>query len=267
MYKYKGVLVHQSHDEDGIVEVIEHKGVRSLHLGTQHRQSSMLVAEPQRLHLAYIRAMMGCLLFKETIDETLLVGLGGGSIAKYLLHHFSGCRIKALERSRNVVKIARSFFGLPLDPRLKIIIDDGGHYICQRIEEMRGQYGVLFVDAFDQDGISTSVNNEAFFDACKMLLRDNGLLVINLWGTDKALFEQYAWYLGRVFNWRILFLPVRGKGNIIGFAFADGVKKKTFAELKTRAAALERQLQIEFPVFVTDIRKHNPSVIRNVIKI
>jgi spermidine synthase len=266
MQKYDGLLIHQCYDENGILDIVEANGIRSLHLGSHHRQSSMSVQAPQQLYLAYVRAMLACLCFRENVDETLMVGLGGGSLAKFFLYHFPGCRIKVIEYRRSVVKIARSHFGLPLDQRLKIVIDDGGHYICQRVDELQGKYGLLFVDAFDEHGISTSVHNEAFFNACKNLLQDDGIMVINLWGTDKALFEQCAWYLGRTFGWKILFLPVRGKGNIIGLAFAEGVTKKTFKNLQTRATELEQHYQIEFPTYITDIRKNNASIIDKVIK-
>lgn len=264
-YKYDGLLIHQSFDELGVIEVIDKQGVRSLHLGSHHRQSSMSLKTPQELFLEYVRAMLGCLLFRDKIDELLMVGLGGGTLAKYFLHHFDNCRIKVIEYRPDVVKIAHRFFDLPLDPRLKVHIDDGGNYICKSVETLSTKYGLLFVDAFDEKGISTSVHNLAFFDACKSLLQDDGIMVLNLWGSDKALFEQCAWQLGKCFDWKILFLPVRGRGNIIAFAFADGVEKQSLKTLKNKATVLEQQFQIEFPVFVTDIRKNNKSVLYNVV--
>jgi spermidine synthase len=127
MYKYEGRLIHESHDDDGIIEVIERNGVRSLHFGSYPRQSSMLLADPDRLELDYVRAMTSWLLFKPTLDDdALIVGLGGGSLTRHLLQNFPECRLKAVEYRKSVVKIARSYFGLPLDSRLKIIVDDGG---------------------------------------------------------------------------------------------------------------------------------------------
>lgn len=172
MHKYDGRLIHQSHDDDGIIEVVELNGVRSLHFGSYPRQSSMRIAAPDRLQLAYVRAMTSWLLFKQTLaDEALIVGLGGGSLTKHLLHHFPDCRLRVVEYRKSVVRIARSHFGLPLDPRLKIIVDDGGRYILQRTETEREQYSLLFVDAFDHEGMAESICNETFFQACKPLLK------------------------------------------------------------------------------------------------
>lgn len=265
MYKYEGLLIHESHDEDGILEIVEYKGVRSLHFGSDARQSSLRLNNQDKLELDYVRAMMTWLLFNDAPDNALVIGLGGGSLTKYLLHHFPAIQIKVVEYRKSVVKIARSHFGLPFDPRLKIIIDDGGDYLRKRADTLADQYQLVFLDAFDHEGMAASLRNEAFFDACKMVLNSHGILVMNLWGSDKALFEQIAWWLGRIFHWRTLFLPVPGKGNIIGFAFAEKVPKQTMKNLQQRAAALEARYQIEFPVFLKEFKRNNDHILKKVI--
>ncbi|MFI3197675.1 MAG: spermine synthase [Methylococcaceae bacterium] len=268
MYKYDGLLIHESHDDEGILEVIDRKGVRSLHFGSYPRQSSMLLADPYRLELDYVRAMASWLLFKPTLaDDALIIGLGGGSLTKHLLQHFPDCRLKAVEFRKSVVKIARSHFGLPLDHRLKIIVDDGGDYIRQRAEPYREHYSLLFIDAFDHEGMATSICNEAFFDACRALLKKEGIMVINLWGgTHNPEFQQVSQWLARVFNWQVLFLPVRDRGNIIALAFNNYTPVFSMKELRTIALDLEQHYQIEFPTFLKDLKKHNASTFSQVIK-
>lgn len=266
MYKYDGHVIHQSHDDDGILEIVERHGVRSLHFGTHSRQSSMQLADPDILVLDYVRAMSCWLLFKETLDEALIVGLGGGSLAKYLLHHFPDCRLCAVEYRKSVVKIARSHFGLPLDSRLKVVIDDGGNYVRQRTETLREKFSLIFLDAFDHDGMAPSLRNIAFFDACKLLLKPDGLLIINLWATDKPLFASCVEWLDRAFNSKILLLPVRDRGNIIGFAFNDATPIYQLTELRTRALALEELYGIEYSSFLKDICRQNAGTINYVIK-
>ncbi|MCX7099660.1 MAG: spermine synthase [Methylococcales bacterium] len=268
MYKYEGLLIHESHDDEGIIEVVEYKGVRSLHFGSSPRQSSMLLSDPHKLELDYVKAMTSWLLFKPTLDDdALLIGLGGGSLAKHLLQHFPDCRLKAVEYRKSVVKIARSYFDLPLDPRLKIIVDDGGEYVRLRADTYREHYSLLVIDAFDHEGMAASINNVAFYDACKALLKANGLLVINLWGgTHNPQFQQVSLWLARVFNWRTLFLPVRDRGNIIALAFNDYSPLYSMPELRARALSLEQQHQIDFPRFLKDLKKHNASTFNQVVK-
>ncbi|MGR9088261.1 MAG: spermine/spermidine synthase domain-containing protein [Gammaproteobacteria bacterium] len=266
MYKYAGQVIHQSHDDDGILEIIERNGVRSLHFGSSSKHSSIQVDDPDKLVLDYLRAMNAWLLFKETLDDALIIGLGGGSLSKFLLHHFPDCRLVVLENRKNVVKIARSYFGLPLDSRMKIIIDDGGHYIRKRIVTLQDSFSLLFIDAFDHDNMAASLRSIAFFDACRALLKHDGILVINLWNSDKPLFETYVQWLDRVFDGRVLLLPVKDYGNIICFAFNEGLMPSTLKQLRLRANELEQQFGIEFPCFLKALVKRNNATLNPMIR-
>ncbi|OAI19471.1 spermine synthase [Methylomonas lenta] len=265
MYKYDGLVVHQSHDDEGIIEIVDKEGVRALHFGSHSRQSTMLLSDPNRLHSLYARAMMALLLFNDAPKDVLMIGLGGGTIAKFMLHQFSDCRLKVVEFRSSVLKVARSHFALPFDPRLKIKIGCGAQHVLQQSRAHDGLYDLVMIDAYDHAGMAPEVSSELFFDNCRTLLTKNGLLVINLWGTDKALFKQVTWNLGRVFGGRMLFLPVRTRGNIIGFAFAEDFPKLSMKALSENAIRLEQQYQLEFPTFIQDIKRNNTSAINRVI--
>jgi len=265
MQKYNGLLVHQEFDELGAIEIVETEGVRALHFGSDSRQSSMNIDLPHELHSMYVRAMMSGLLFNESPNNVLIVGLGGGLLPKYLLYHLPVCKIKVIELRSAMVKIARRFFSLPLDPRLKIKIADGAHYIKQQSLQSPGQHDLILLDAFDHAGMADTVQGINFFSACKELLTEEGMLMINLWGTNADLFQQMAWEMGTTFNWKVLFLPVRGRGNIIGIAFAEGVGKFSLQALRKKAVLLEEQYQIEFPDFVKDLKRNNASILKRVI--
>ncbi len=266
MYKYEGLLVHQAHDDEGVIEIIDGDGVRALHFGSQARQSTMLLNDPNQLHSLYARAMMALLLFHDNPKDVLMIGLGGGTVAKFLLHQFPDCHIKVIEFRQGVLKVARSHFGLPLDPRLKVRIGCGAEYVQRQCREHSDLHDLIMIDAFDHAGMAPEVSSEIFFDHCRTLLADNGLLAINLWGTDKALFQSVAWNMGRVFDWRILFLPVRRRGNIIGFAFGEAMPKPSFKELQAKAKYLEHRYQLEFPIFVQDFKRNNNKVLDRVLK-
>ncbi len=266
MYKYDGLLVHQTHDKEGSIEVIDTKGVRALHFGSHSRQSTMLLEDPNQLNSLYAQAMMGLLLFNDSPKDILMIGLGGGSITKYLLHQFAECQIKVIEYRNSVLKIARSHFEFPRDPRLKVKIGCGGEYVSTQSKLSEEKHDLLVIDAYDHEGMALEVSSENFFDSCRTLLKDDGLLAINLWGTNKELFKQVAWNMGRVFEWKILFLPVRKRGNVIGFAFRENTPKYTMKQLREKAKLLEQQYQIDFPIFVNDLKRNNSSVLDKVIK-
>lgn len=266
MYKYSGLVIHQSHDDDGVVEVVDNAGIRALHFGSEARQSTMSLAEPNKLLSLYARTMMAWLLFRERGENLLMIGLGGGILAKYFLNHFPDGHIKVIEYRRSVVKIAHRHFGLPLSPRLKIKVEDAAIYMRRQSVKHAAQHDVILVDAFDHEGMAQAVIQTAFFDSCKTLLTNDGLLVMNLWGSNRALFEQIQWNLQQVFSDRLLFLPVRGRGNVIGFAFNEKFPKSDLKQLRIRALELEKNYQLEFPDFVTDLKKYNPDTFHRVIK-
>ncbi len=266
MHKYDGLVIHQVHDDEGIIEVVDGKGERALHFGSPARQSSMRLTEPDRLHSLYARAMMAALLFHEQPQQILMIGLGGGTIAKFLLRQFANCRIKAIEFRSSVLKVARSHFGLPFDSRLKVKIGCGAQHVLIESRERFDCYDLMLIDAYDHEGMAPEVSNALFFDNCHTLLHPEGLLVINLWATDKELFEQVAWNLKRSFDDRVLFLPVRNRGNVIGFAFGAQTPRYSLKQLLDKARQLELQYQLDFPGYLQDLKRHNPHWLAKIAK-
>ena len=266
MQKYNGILVYQHHDEEGIIEVVDQSGERALHFGSDARQSSMLLAEPDRLHSRYAKAMMAALLFHPQPEQILMIGLGGGTITKFLLHQFDECRIKVIEFRRSVLKVARSHFGLPFNDRLKVKIGCGAQHVLTQSREHEALYDLMVIDAYHHDGMAPEISNALFFDNCHTLLKSDGLLVINLWKTDEARFEEVCWNLQRSFDERVVFLPVKNRGNVI--AIALGADKPRFAlkNLIDQAQQLELLYQLEFPVYLQDIRRHNHQHLHRVFK-
>src|SRR5487761_2286971 len=109
------------------VEVSEEDGVRSLHLGGDAIQSSIRLDRPDELALDYTRAMMAFLLFPR---EVLMIGLGGGSMARYIHQRMPGTRTTVVEINAKVLAVARSMFHFPADDaRLQVEIACGADYL------------------------------------------------------------------------------------------------------------------------------------------
>ncbi|MEW6690321.1 MAG: spermidine synthase, partial [Pseudomonadota bacterium] len=66
--------------------VSEERGVRHLHIGGEAIQSAMRLADPWALELEYTRCMLTFLLFHPAPRRALMIGLGGGSLAKFFHH-------------------------------------------------------------------------------------------------------------------------------------------------------------------------------------
>ncbi|HQQ34262.1 MAG TPA: spermidine synthase, partial [Methylophilus sp.] len=107
--------MHRSVSGEESVEVSEVDGIRSLYLGSSTIQSSMRVKTPYSLELPYSRAMMLFLLFAKRTGDVLMLGLGGGSVPKYIHHFLPDICIRVVEINPQVIAIARSHFYLPED--------------------------------------------------------------------------------------------------------------------------------------------------------
>src|SRR3954451_15078178 len=86
-------------EDEETAYVSERHGVRSLHIGSDTVQSSMRLARPNDLELSYTRSMMGFLLFAPPPKSVLMIGLGGGSLAKFIFHRLPDTTIEAVEVS------------------------------------------------------------------------------------------------------------------------------------------------------------------------
>jgi len=257
MRKYHGLLIHKTSDDLGSIEVVDDAVHRSLHFGSEPRQSSMLLRDPLYLALAYTRAMACALLFNDAPQRVLLIGLGGGSLAKFLLHHFPQCHIDAVDAREKVAEVAHSHFKLPQDPRLTIHIDDGGRFVRNLSGTDGEAYDLIFIDAFLGNGIARTVCGISFFDACRGLLSDRGIFSMNLWNGDFITAREMREDIAQSFDDNLLQIPVEGKDNTVALAAHGQPLIKQLAKLKAKAAQLGEKTGIEYTVFLKQLQKNN----------
>jgi spermidine synthase len=237
------------------VYVSERYGVRSLHIGSDTVQSAMRLKAPNDLELAYTRSMMAFLLFVPKPRDVLMVGLGGGSVAKFVHHKIAGTKVRVVEVNPRVVTIARQCFNVPEDgPCFEIIIGDGAEYA--RRPAVRTD--VLMLDGYDADSHVEELASASFYEACRERLNSGGVLVVNLWGGDKQ-FHVLLQRIQKVFTAGTLCLPATRPGNVIAFGFRDKPGPLTWKALFRRARALEGEYGLEFQRFVEGLRQMNQS--------
>src|SRR5260370_5246671 len=78
--------------------LVENRKTRSLCFGIDGAvQSEMWLDDPETLVSAYTRKMMGFLLFRRRPREILMLGLGGGALAKLFHRHLPSPRLTMIE--------------------------------------------------------------------------------------------------------------------------------------------------------------------------
>lgn len=249
----RGWRIRKPETDNESVYISEKFGVRSLHIGSDTIQSAMRVARPNDLEIAYTRSMMAFLLFHPDPREVLMIGLGGGSLAKFIYHRLPQAHTAAIELNPRVVAIARQFFNVPADDeRFKVVVADGSVYL----NTYAGQADVIIVDGYDAEAQVEELSTSTFYRDCARALDDAGVLVVNLWGGDRN-YTRCVKRISSSFGGHIICLPAGRPGNIVVLAFKRSPGRPHWEELRQRAAALERAHALEFPEFVTQLAVMN----------
>lgn len=149
---------------------------RSLHFTQGELQSRMQLHSPWRLDLDYTRTMMGFLLFNPAPARIGMIGLGGGSIAKFCYRFLPASHMTVLEINPYVLALRHEFQVPDNDARFQVIAADGAMYLHTEAP----QYEVLLVDGFDHEGQPAALCTQRFYDDCLAALPEGGMLVVNL---------------------------------------------------------------------------------------
>ena len=237
-------------DREGLVRpyIFETPHERRLHFTQQATQSAMSLLEPDSLVAPYTRKMMAFLLMNPNPRHILMLGLGGGSLAKFCYRNLPKTRITVVEIDARVIAMRDEFLIPRDDARFRVVHDDGAQYL----EVMDGQIDVLLVDAFDADGVATSLTNAQFCRAVARRLTERGVVVMNLWG--KA--DRYAAVLNQAaaaFGAHALLVSVSGELNLLLFASRRAPPTSITTDLETVADRLQQILQLDFPRYLRRI--------------
>ena len=239
------------------VDISEEAGVRYLHFGSDWVQGAMRIARPWSLELAYTREMMAGLLLRGDSHwprSALLVGLGAGSLAKFIYRNLPDCRITVVEINPQVEFIARQYFRLPDDPvRLTVTIGDGADYM------LAGErcFDYILVDGFDPDACAGPLDTLPFYQACRARLTGSGLLGVNLLGRNKG-FAASVERIRTAFDGRVAVFPSCDSGNTIAFATGGEPVAVTPDEMRARAQRLKTDSGLDLLSTISRLQLGHP---------
>lgn len=160
--------------------VHETRFYKSLHFCVRQTQSRMLKRDPDALVIDYTRTMMGFLLLNAQPRRIGMIGLGGGSLAKFCYRILPHTSIDVVEINPHVVALRNEFCVPPDDERFQVHLGDGAAFIG----EARGAFDVLLIDAYTRTGLPAHLSTPKFFASCRRALCDGGVLAANLYCPD-----------------------------------------------------------------------------------
>lgn len=122
-------------------------------------------------------------------SRVLSIGLGGGELPQYLIHHCPHMSVEAVELNRDVIEAATLFFGIKeveksSGGRLKVEQGDAGQVVQLK---PAGQYDAVLVDCFKGGGVvPEGCRSEAFARNVQKLLTPSGVMLQNIWHKSRG---------------------------------------------------------------------------------
>jgi len=220
-------------------------------------QSEMRLDAPDELMLGYTQTMIGFLLFDPNPARVGMIGLGGGSLAKFCHRHLPATSIEVAEIDPAVIAL-RDYFHIPRDEqRLQIHCMDGADFIKRASQ----RFDVILVDGFDRQGQPPQLCSQSFYEDCRRALTGNGLLVVNLLG-DSHEMQDCIERLHRAFDGAVVIVDALDSLNKIVFAGKGRVLDASDAEILAQAAELRQKCPV-----IMDIIARNILLQRNAVKL
>jgi spermidine synthase len=216
----------------------------------------MNLASPARLEYAYTQAMLLPLLFDGDPRRLLLLGTGGGSLARALRATDRGFSILGIDRREAVLDAARAFFHLPKDRRFATLCQDAEDFLQQHAEP----HDLIFADLYLAEGMYPGQVADDFLRLCRERLADGGALVVNQWASEFQSSRAAFNALNDAFDGQVLHLHVQG-GNIIAFAFRDHLPDLRRDRLFAGAQALGRRLDIPLQRHARNLWRQNAELL------
>ena len=176
---HAGTVVFETETEYSHLDVIDSSdNKRTLYLNGM-RHSQMDKDDPNDLVLKYSQYFHLGALFNPQLDNILFVGGGGFSGPKNFLESYPGSLIDVVEIDSQVIDVAKTYFSLRDDPRLKIFNEDARTFLVNS----ENKYDLIILDAFATDYVPFHLLTQEYFQILKEHLEPDGVIVSNMIGS------------------------------------------------------------------------------------
>jgi spermidine synthase len=179
--------------------VIERENLREMWFqgnGRFYLQTRIDLDRPRDLALVYTRLLLAPLIWNPNPSRILLIGLGGGVLPRFLNDVYPDIAIDVVEVDPRVTELARRYFNFKESPHLRVFEDDGRAFVKQRGRK----YDMVFLDAFKGGAVPYHLKTVEFYREIAQSLKEDGILVTNLYGKSNALKPRDRKTLESVFH-------------------------------------------------------------------
>jgi spermidine synthase len=233
MWKTKlGICIYESPSG---YKVYQNLLYRWLTLGSPALQTVINRLKPQKPVLRYLRALT--LMARHYPERACVLGLGGAGVALMLSDKITSPPLVAIEKSEEVIDIAKRFFFTERLNNFTIIHEDAVEYV----QKNQNQFPHLMVDLYNANYFPPECNNELFFNSCQQMLTQDGFAVFNLANHKEQ--WQILQSIKKFFR-QTLIIPVKKTANmvIIAAPFED---KEKFLNIIQSTGEIKRILWVQ----------------------
>ncbi len=142
---------------------------------------------------------------------------------------------------RDEVIALRDQFHVPRDDeRFSVVCGDGAEYVQQS-----NSLDILIVDGFDEREQAPQLGNQDFYDHCYAALDTDGVMVVNIFGSD-LLLDVYLSRIHKSFKRSVIVVAAEDSSNKIVFAGKGNAFRVSDKHLQERVEQLEMHYPIDF---------------------
>jgi len=143
--------------------------------------ATMWKTAPGSLFLPYSQLMVASLAWAPEPKRGLILGHGGGSIAKWLAQHWPSLEVDVVEFDPVVVRMAEDYFDYHPPANHHVFVKDGRAFL----NSTGHTYDVMWIDAFARDMIPFHLTTEEFYSLIRARLNPDGVVAVNLASSGK----------------------------------------------------------------------------------
>lgn len=180
------------------IYVVEQYDLRCMRFRKRNKsdlsQSCLDLKNPKHLVFNYYKQVMAATFYLEQPKDILIIGLGGGILAKTLHEIYPDANITSVEIDPVVADMAKNHFGYSDEKtQLSTVVKDGRIFV-KRAAKKNKQYDFILLDAYNSDYIPEHLMTQEFLQEAKSLLKKDGLLMANTFSQSKLFDHESATY-------------------------------------------------------------------------
>ncbi len=183
------------------VQVAQEGDIRLLTFGEAgHKmpQTSMNLRDITHHSTEYTGLLLAPILYKPNAKRMLIIGLGGGDVARGIETCYPEISMDVVEIDPAVVSIAQKYFFWRPSLNVVVYTMDGRSFVNTQIARKQPPYDWIILDAFDDQFVPFYMTKLEFYSVLQRALTSDGVLAVNTW-INHDLYSYQARTLQKVF--------------------------------------------------------------------